>query len=233
MMPIRYNRKDNRVVMRLAQNRAYLIQETRYSGNMERIGELFQHLAKMQWSDYLDIIVVAFIIYKAMPLLRSTGAMRVAWVVLVTLAVTWLANFLEMYTLSYLLGQLLAVGLIAIVVLYQPELRRMVDHISNVKWQRLFGQKKSGEEMDKIMYAPMADQFGAYWYRDDNADSQMWYNMIYCLQFQSTRKKVEQWEADPASHRQEIGRLYEKARKLAKLRYYYKKARVVLKRALG
>lgn len=89
------------------------------------------------------------------------------------------------------------------------------------------------EEMEKIMYAPMADQFKAYWYRGDNEDSQMWYNMIYCLQFKSTRKKIEQWEKDPASHRQEIDSLYAKAQKLAKLRYYYKKARVVLKSKLG
>ncbi len=90
----------------------------------------------------------------------------------------------------------------------------------------------TAEEMDKIMYAPMEEQFGAYWHRSNDADSQMWYNMIYCLQFKSTRKKVEQWENDPAAHRAEINALYEKAQKLAKARYYYKKARVVLKSKL-
>ena len=90
----------------------------------------------------------------------------------------------------------------------------------------------TAQEMDEIMYAPMEDQFGAYWKRENASDSQMWYAMIYCLQFKSTRKKVEQWEKDPAAHRQEIDRLYEKAQKLAKIRYYYKKARVVLKSKL-
>ena len=90
----------------------------------------------------------------------------------------------------------------------------------------------TAEEMDKIMYAPMEEQFGAYWHRGNDADSQMWYNMIYCLQFKSTRKKVEQWENDPAAHRAEIDALYQKAQKLAKYRYYYKKARVVLKSKL-
>ncbi len=90
----------------------------------------------------------------------------------------------------------------------------------------------TAEEMDKIMYAPMEEQFGAYWHRGNDADSQMWYNMIYCLQFKSTRKKVEQWESDPAAHRAEIDALYAKAQKMAKYRYYYKKARVVLKSKL-
>ena len=90
----------------------------------------------------------------------------------------------------------------------------------------------TAQEMEQIMYAPMEEQFGAYWHRSNDADSQMWYNMIYCLQFKSTRKKVEQWENDPAAHRAEINALYEKAQKLAKARYYYKKARVVLKSKL-
>ena len=90
----------------------------------------------------------------------------------------------------------------------------------------------TAEEMNAIMYAPMEEQFGAYWHRGNDADSQMWYNMIYCLQFKSTRKKVEQWENDPAAHRAEIDALYQKAQKMAKYRYYYKKARVVLKSKL-
>ena len=76
---------------------------------------------------------------------------------------------------------------------------------------------------------PMEEQFGAYWKRENEPDSKMWYAMIYCLQFPSTRRKVEQWENDPAAHRAEIDALYEKAQKLARRRYYYKKARVVLK----
>ena len=39
----------------------------------------------MQWTDILDIILVAFLIYKLLPLLRSTGTMRVARVIAVIL----------------------------------------------------------------------------------------------------------------------------------------------------
>ena len=43
---------------------------------MDAIQEFIKLVNRMQWSDYLDIFVVAFIIYKALPLLRSTGANR-------------------------------------------------------------------------------------------------------------------------------------------------------------
>lgn len=118
---------------------------------METVQELLQQVTKMRWSDYLDIIVVAFLIYKALPLLRSTGTMRVARVVIALMLITWLTGVLNLYALNYLLNQLLAVGLIAIVVLFQPELRRMLDHISSVKLQRLFGMKKTEKEMDTVI----------------------------------------------------------------------------------
>ena len=90
----------------------------------------------------------------------------------------------------------------------------------------------TAQEMDEIMYAPMEQQFGAYWFRENSTDSQLWYEMIYLLQFKSTRKKAEQWESDPAAHHQEVDALYAKAQKMAQRRYYYKKARVVLKSKL-
>ena len=120
-------------------------------GSMDKLQELIQQLTKMEWSDYLDIFVVAFIIYKALPLLRSTGAMRVARVVLAFFVITWLTDIMELYTLNFLLDQVLAAGLIAIIVLFQPELRRMVDHLSSVKLKRLLGMNQVTDQMDTVI----------------------------------------------------------------------------------
>ena len=82
-----------------------------------------------------------------LPMIRSTGAMRIAKVIFGIMIITWLAMALQLYTLSWILNQLLGVGLIAIVVLFQPELRRMMDHLSNVKLQKIFGMEKPSQEM--------------------------------------------------------------------------------------
>ena len=86
------------------------------------------------------------------------------------------------------------------------------------------------EEMDAVMYAPMEEQFGAYWQRETTRESDLWYKMLYCYQFRTLRKKVVAAEADPLARGDEIDRWYVKAQKLAKIRYLYKKGRVVLKR---
>lgn len=85
-------------------------------------------------------------------------------------------------------------------------------------------------EMDKIMYATMDEQFGAYWHREVSRESDLWFKMIYCVQFKGLRKQVEKYEADPLPHGAAIDRAYARAQRLVKLRYVYKKSRVVLKR---
>ena len=49
---------------------------------MEAIQGLMGTLTRMQWSDYLDIIVVAFLIYKLLPMIRTPSIMRIARTVL-------------------------------------------------------------------------------------------------------------------------------------------------------
>ena len=88
----------------------------------------------------------------------------------------------------------------------------------------------TGEEMDGIMFAPMEEQFGAYWQRETTRESDLWYKMLYCLQFGSIRRKVEAFEDNPAAHGREIDLLYARGQKLSQIRYIYKKSRVVMKK---
>ena len=115
------------------------------------MSSFFQQVAGMQVTDYLDIFCVALVFFMLMPLIRSTGAMRIAKVILALLAVTWVTDALDMHTLNWLLDQLLAVGLIAVVVLFQPELRRMIDQISNVRFDKLLGIEKDDKEMGTVI----------------------------------------------------------------------------------
>lgn len=114
---------------------------------MSYLQSLLQQVPRMEIMDFLDILIVAFLIYKLLPLFRSTGTVRVAWVIVAVVVVSWLTELLELYALHFILSQLLAVGLIALVVLFQPELRRMLDHVTNIKLKNFLGIKKSEQEM--------------------------------------------------------------------------------------
>ena len=118
---------------------------------MESIQGLLQQLTKMRWSDYLDIIIVAYLLYRILPLIRTTGTARVAKAVVGIIIVAALTEALNLYTLSFILNQFLQIGLIALVVLFQPELRRMLDHLGNMRIRKFFGTEKPGAEMAPVI----------------------------------------------------------------------------------
>ena len=118
---------------------------------MDAIQNFFQTITGMQWSDYLDIAVVAFLIYKLLPLIRTPSTMRIARAVLVLVVIAWITDAAHLYTLSFILNQFLAIGLLAFVVLFQPELRRMLDHLGSVKLGSFFGSSKPVQEMDAVI----------------------------------------------------------------------------------
>ena len=147
---IRYNNTDNRVVIGIRQNSGVSERKGRRQ-NMEQLQLFWQQLTKMQWSDYLDIIVVAFLIYRVLPLIRTNGVMRIVRVIVALLALAWLTGVMHLYALNYLLNQFLAVGIIALVVLFQPELRRMLDHLGGVKFKNFLGTPKEVPEVDGVI----------------------------------------------------------------------------------
>ncbi len=120
-------------------------------GFQETLQNLGQQLSRMQWSDYLDIVLVALLFYKLLPVIRVTGTGKVARVVVVVLVVAWLTDILNLHTMSFLLNQLLAIGLLALIVLFQPELRRMIDHISSVSLHNLFGGTKGNQAIEPVV----------------------------------------------------------------------------------
>ncbi len=118
---------------------------------MEAFHDLLQQLTIMQWSDYLDILVVAFLIYKILPAIRTPSIMRLTRTVLAIVVLSWITNFMKLHTLSFIINQFLRVGILAFVILFQPELRRMLDHLGNVKLQSLFSSSKPVQEMDAVI----------------------------------------------------------------------------------
>ena len=118
---------------------------------MEAIQNFLQTVLLMQWSDYLDIALVAFLVYKMLPLLRTPNIMRIARTVIALVLIAWITDEMKLYTLHWILSQVLAIGLLAFVVLFQPELRRMLDHIGNVQLGKFFGISKPVQEMEHVI----------------------------------------------------------------------------------
>ena len=118
---------------------------------MQYFQNFIDTVTRMQWSDYVDIIVVAFLIYKILPLIRTPSTKRIVSSVVIILIVAWLTSALNLYTLNFIVEQFLAVGVIAFVILFQPELRRMLDRLGSVRLRTFFGGEKPVQEMQKVI----------------------------------------------------------------------------------
>lgn len=120
---------------------------------MEAIREQLQTIMSMDLRDMIDIFLVAFLIYRVMLLVRTTASMRIFRGIVAVLAVAALTQILELRTLNFILGQILAVGLMAMVVLFQPELRRMMDHLgSSVSLSRFLSPEKTPDETAMVIH---------------------------------------------------------------------------------
>ena len=84
-------------------------------------------------TDILDILIVTFIIYKLLDFIRETRAEQLAKGLLVLVIITVLSKVLQLYTLHWILAGVMTVGLIAIVVIFQPELRRGLEYLGRSK----------------------------------------------------------------------------------------------------
>ena len=109
-----------------------------------------QQIGRIQWFDILDILFVAALIYWVLQLVKSSGTskfVKIVAVIVGVVVVSALTDVLKLHTLNFIIDQFLDVGLIAVVILFQPELRRMIDHISNVRLSKLFGITKPEQDL--------------------------------------------------------------------------------------
>ena len=118
---------------------------------MEYLQTIWSHLSSIQLVDIVDILIVAFLIYKIIPIFRATNSTRIARLIVVILVIAWLTDVAKLRTLHFVLSQFLSIGLLAIIVLFQPELRRMLDHLSSVQLRKFLGTKKPEQEMDAVI----------------------------------------------------------------------------------
>lgn len=108
---------------------------------------IWNQLTSMRWSDYLDILVLTFLIYKVLPLFRSAGTLQILKGIVAVVLIAWVTEFLNMYAMHYMVDQVMTVGLLALVILFAPELRRILDHLGNVKIGKFFSSDRSEQDL--------------------------------------------------------------------------------------
>ncbi|BCG61151.1 diadenylate cyclase CdaA [Paenibacillus sp. URB8-2] len=99
--------------------------------------------------DIIDILIVSYIIYKVLNMVRGTRAIQLLKGILVLIVIWAFSTLFDLYTLKWLMNQMFTFGVLAIFIIFQPELRRGLEQLGRGKF---FGRTaENDEEVSKLI----------------------------------------------------------------------------------
>ena len=116
------------------------------------IGTLFTNLFEHpDWRNLVDVAILAVLIYSMIKLVIHTRSNSLFKGIAVVLIMAWIAGILGFNAVSWLLNQIISMGLLVVVILFQPEFRRGLDQIGRSRFmRRMFGPIGRREEVEQV-----------------------------------------------------------------------------------
>lgn len=115
---------------------------------LESLKNLF---LSMRIRDIIDIVIVAVVIYKLFSLIKETRAEQLVKGIVVVLILTKLSRWAELYTINWILNNAITVGTLAILIVFQPELRRGLEYLGRSSFYTKSLVEIRGESLSKVV----------------------------------------------------------------------------------
>lgn len=97
-------------------------------------------------TDVLDIVIVAYLFYKLSSLVRETRAGTLIKGIVLLLIFTWISTILQLNTINYLLRNVMQFGIMAFLIIFQPELRRALEKVGRTNFSTFFSSDKDSSD---------------------------------------------------------------------------------------
>lgn len=97
------------------------------------IGNLGRYVMMIKPTDLLDILIMAFVISKLLTLVKTSRVANILKGVFVLLAALWLSTVLNLHGISYIMSRMVEWGVLALIILFQPEIRRVLEQVGSRK----------------------------------------------------------------------------------------------------
>ncbi|MCB0723590.1 MAG: diadenylate cyclase CdaA [Ignavibacteriae bacterium] len=103
--------------------------------------------------DILDILIVTYVFYKLYTIMRGTIAAQIFFALLLIIGLSFIAQFFNMQALGWLLSRLTDIWVIAFIILFQPEIRRLLLIIGNTRVSSIFTKTEVKQNISEIVEA--------------------------------------------------------------------------------
>ena len=105
----------------------------------------------IDFRDILDILIIAYLFYRVLTVMKKTSAGSVIKGIILVLAAVWLSYILELTVITFLMNQALQMGIIVLVVLFQPELRKLFEQVGSSKLGLIFKKRAKLENIENCI----------------------------------------------------------------------------------
>ncbi|MDO5602720.1 MAG: diadenylate cyclase CdaA [Oscillospiraceae bacterium] len=111
--------------------------------------QIISVVSNIGWRDFIDVALVAFLIYELIALVRQTRAVTLLKGILLLFLVSYVATILQLRTLSSIMEGVIQFGMLALLIVFQPELRRALERVGRTEWfaMGLFHTRDMEEKM--------------------------------------------------------------------------------------
>ena len=82
------------------------------------------YIPRITWTDVIEIVIIAVVLYNVMVWIKNTKAWALLKGIIVVIIFAMIAYILNLKTILWIAGKTISVGIIALVIIFQPELRR-------------------------------------------------------------------------------------------------------------
>ncbi len=97
----------------------------------------------------LDVLIVAFLVIKLFKSIRHTRASQLAKGILILVIITWLSGILHLYIFNTIMTAIMNWGVLALMIIFQPELRRGLEQLGTNQFSKFIGIDKNNEVKTK------------------------------------------------------------------------------------
>ena len=123
---------------------------------MQGMRAAHSYIKLMEISDFIDIAILAYAVYRVLLFIRRSRSGQVAKAILIILVALAVATFLNLNAISFLLSRAVELGLIAIIIIFQPEMRRLLERVGSGKITDVFTKEEAPEEMENAIIQTVA-----------------------------------------------------------------------------
>lgn len=113
--------------------------------------QMMGYIMTIKINDIVDIAIIAYLIYRLLMFTRKSQTGQVLKGIILVLIVMWLAYQFKLHVLSFILSKAIEIGLLALVIVFHPEIRRFLEQVGSRGFKKLMGGRSASSSTERAI----------------------------------------------------------------------------------